>query len=1080
MSAPFKNLSSNFTISEDKKYATLSTPLEKSENDDREYRLIVLPNDLEALLISDSETDKSSAALGVHVGQINDPSNLQGLAHFCEHLLFMGTKNYPKENEYSEYLTKHNGSSNAYTSIDNTNYYFDVGHEHLEGALDMFAEFFICPLFNDDCTDRELNAVDSEYKLNLQEDGWRQFQLEKSLSNPNNPYSQFGIGNLESLKDVPSKAGLNVRTELLKFHDSYYSANLMKLVVLGREPLDKLNQWVVEKFSKVKNKSVPIPVPKDHYPITEKELRSQISMKPVKDNHCLELTFPFPDQEPLYNSQPGRYIAHLIGHEGVGSILSLLKKKGWANKLNAYNSHQYVGFEVFKISIELTEEGLAHYEETVEICFQYIEMLKQVGVQEQVFREVQSIASIDFKFQEKYSPSYYTSRLAVYMQRPYPRELILCGSHLLREYNPELILEGLNCLCWDKCIITLSSKLLKELDKKEKWFGTEYKLEKISDKLLKAIQNPKLHPDLKIHPPNIFIPSNFEVNKLLNVKPCTRPALIKDTPLSRLWYKKDDTFWVPKIVAHFIIRTPTAHSTPLNSVKTRLYINLVTDAFTEYAYDAEITGLAYYLYNHHEGVIVTIQGYTDKSPLLLRKVVEKMKSFQIDPNRFQKIKEELKRSYDNRLLDSPIYQAEYYRSYATTQKSWTHKEKCKLLNNIQYEDVQQFYPTLFDQVQFEGSIQGNMSRKDALDMIKILEDTLKPSEEILKSQLTGNRSVCIPDGKKFFYAMEVLDEKEINSAIEYYIQVGDVMDRELRAKLALVGQISEEPAFDQLRTKEQLGYYVWSTVEEGTGSIALKIGIQSEKDPIYLENRIEEFLIKLQTIIENMPEEEYKKEIASLISKKLEKSKNLGEESYKHWCHIYSGYYEFDKVEIDVSNLRKITKADLLEFYKTYIHPRSPVQKKLSIHLKSKNLALLKRFNLIDIKILHALVTSQGFASITEDELKGAIDILKVQSAGKDAQGIEIEIKKLFLKKVSEMKSDQEVSEEMETMLDKLCKDVVNLIFEEGKTDKDEKKDEHELSPDNEMIDDLFLFKSRMKLSPDANPVLPWSSYYEN
>ncbi|CAG8679319.1 20595_t:CDS:10, partial [Racocetra persica] len=799
-------------------------------------------------------------------------------------------------------------------------------------------------------------------------------------------------------------------------------SNVVLMCFYGVEPLDKLNQWVVEKFSKVKNKAIPIPVPKEHYPITEKELGSQISMKPVKDNHYLELTFPFPDQEPLYNSQ-----------------------------LSAYSSHEYVGFEVFKISIELTEEGLAHYEETVEICFQYIEMLKQTGVQ--------SIASIDFRFQEKYSPSYYTSKLAVQMQRPYPRELILSGSHLIREYNPELILEELNCLCWDKCIITLSSKLLKGLDKKEKWFGTEYRLEKISEKLLKAIQNPKLHPDLKIHPPNIFIPSNFEVDKLIDV-PRTYPVLIKNTTSSRLWYKKDDTFWIPRIVAHFIIRTPIAHSTPLNSVKTRLYIGLVTDAFTEYAYDAEIAGLVYYLYNHDEGIIVTIQGYNDKSPLLLRNIVEKMKSFQIDPNRFQKIKEELKRSYDNRSLDSPSYQAMYYRSYATTQKSWTHKEKSKLLDKIQYEDVQQFYPSLFDQVLFEGFVQGNMSREDALDMIKILEDTLKPSEEILKSQLTGNRSVCIPDGKKFFYTMEVSDEKEINSAIEYYIQVGDVMDKELRAKLALVGQISEELSFDQLRTKEQLGYCVWSTVEEGTGSMALRIVIQSEKDPIYLENRIEEFLIKLQTIIEDMPEEEYKKEIASLISKKLEKPKNLSEE-----------------IGTDVSNIREIAKTDLLEFYKTYIHPRSPVQKKLSIHLKSKNLALLKRFDSIDIKKLHALITSQGFASITEDELKGAIDILKVQSAGKDALKIEMEIKNLFLKKVREMNSDQEVSKEVETTLDKLCEDFMNLISEDGKAEtknKDEKKDEYELSSGNEMIDDLFLFKSRMKLSPDAMPVLPW------
>ncbi|CAG8435673.1 5819_t:CDS:10 [Scutellospora calospora] len=1054
MSISFEKLPPNFIISSDETYATLSIPLEKSENDDREYRLIILPNELEALLISDKETDKSSAAIDVHVGQISDPSNLQGLAHFCEHLLFMGTEKYPKENDYNEYLTKHNGTCNAYTGIDNTNYYFDVGHEHLEGALDRFAQFFICPLFNDDCTDRELKAVDSEYKLNLQEDGWRQFQLEKSLSNPNNPYSQFGIGNLESLKDIPSKTGLNARTELLKFHDKFYSANLIKLVVLGREPLDKLNEWVVEKFSIVKNKSIPIPVPEGHYPITEKELGSQISMKPVKDNHGLEITFPFVDQQPHYNTKPSRYISHLIGHEGVGSILSLLKKKGWANRLNAFSSHQYVGFEVFKISIDLTEEGLAHYEEIVIICFQYIEMLKQGGVKEWIFREVQSIASIDFKFQEKYSPSYYASELAVYMQRPYPRELILSSPHLIREYDPNLINEELNYLCWDKCVITLSSKLLKGFDKKEKWFSTEYKFEKINENLLKAIQNPGLHPDLKIHPSNIFIPSNFEINKLENVTPCTRPNLIKDTTLSRLWYKKDDTFWIPKVEAHFLIRTPIVHSTPLNFVKTRLYIGLVIDAFTEYAYDAEIAGLIYYLYIYNDGIAVSVQGYNDKSPLLIRKIVEKMKSIQFDPNRFQKVKEDLKRKFDNHSLDSPNYQAMYYKSCAIMQQFWTHKEKSKLLEKIQCEDVQKFYPTLFDQVMFEGFIHGNMSRDDSLDMIKILEDILKPSEEILKSQLIGNRSVCIPDGKKFVYSMDVPDEKEINSAIEYYVQIGDKMDRELRAKLALLGQISEEPSYDQLRTKEQLGYLVWCMTEETTGMMAFRIVIQSEKDPIYLENRIEEFLIKLQTIIEDMSEEEYKKQIASLISKKLEKPKNLGEESYKYWYHICSGYYEFNKVEIDVSNLRKITKSELLEFYKTYIHHCSPVHKKLSIHLKSKNLALLKRFNSTDIKKLHALVSSHGFESITEDELKGAIDILKVQCAGKEIREIDVEIKKLLLKKISEMNSDQEESKEMEIILDKLCKDII--------------------------IEDLLLFKSRMKLSPDAMPVLPWNNYYEN
>lgn len=69
-------------------------------------------------------------------GSLSDPANISGLAHFCEHMLFLGTQKYPKENEYSQFLSEHAGSSNAFTSGEHTNYYFDVSHEHLQGALD--------------------------------------------------------------------------------------------------------------------------------------------------------------------------------------------------------------------------------------------------------------------------------------------------------------------------------------------------------------------------------------------------------------------------------------------------------------------------------------------------------------------------------------------------------------------------------------------------------------------------------------------------------------------------------------------------------------------------------------------------------------------------------------------------------------------------------------------------------------------------------------------------------------------------------------------------------------------------------
>lgn len=74
----------------------------KSPEDKREYRGLLLKNGLKILLISDPKTDRSAAAMDVNVGHLQDPWELPGLAHFCEHMLFLGTEKYPIENEYQK------------------------------------------------------------------------------------------------------------------------------------------------------------------------------------------------------------------------------------------------------------------------------------------------------------------------------------------------------------------------------------------------------------------------------------------------------------------------------------------------------------------------------------------------------------------------------------------------------------------------------------------------------------------------------------------------------------------------------------------------------------------------------------------------------------------------------------------------------------------------------------------------------------------------------------------------------------------------------------------------------------------
>ena len=99
-----------------------------SDSDHRHYRYVELPNHLRVLLISAPNADKAAAALDVNVGSRQDPAERQGLAHFLEHMLFLGTDKYPQadENEYykNDYQEKTNLNYERKTFIKIDNYLF--------------------------------------------------------------------------------------------------------------------------------------------------------------------------------------------------------------------------------------------------------------------------------------------------------------------------------------------------------------------------------------------------------------------------------------------------------------------------------------------------------------------------------------------------------------------------------------------------------------------------------------------------------------------------------------------------------------------------------------------------------------------------------------------------------------------------------------------------------------------------------------------------------------------------------------------------------------------------------------------
>jgi nardilysin len=95
----------------------------------------------------ESESKPAVVALSVRVGHWSDPAAIPGLAHFLEHMLFMGNQQFPSENEWEEYLSGHGGASNAFTDSEYTCYYFEINPAFLHPALQRFAQFFVSPLF---------------------------------------------------------------------------------------------------------------------------------------------------------------------------------------------------------------------------------------------------------------------------------------------------------------------------------------------------------------------------------------------------------------------------------------------------------------------------------------------------------------------------------------------------------------------------------------------------------------------------------------------------------------------------------------------------------------------------------------------------------------------------------------------------------------------------------------------------------------------------------------------------------------------------------------------------------------------
>ncbi len=817
----------------------LDVTAEAVKGDKRESKTFSLGNGLDILLISDPDVHRSAAGLAVGVGHLNDPVEKEGLAHYLEHMLFLGTKKYPEVGSFKKFLDEHSGGSNAYTAGAITNYFFQVSHEGFNIALDRFSDFFKAPLFDKTYSEREVKAVNNEHQKNKLNDGWRGNFVSQQISEPGHPLTKFGTGNKDTL------SGDN-RPALLDFYKKYYSASNMKLALISNIPMQNLIGIAKKYFSDIPTRKVNIPsMPK----VFRKPLKNQfrlLGVKTIKDIRSLEIDFPTIRLKDYQDSKPAGIIGSLIGHEGKGSLLSKLKEEGLVLSLSAGGGSSHPDINSFGISVSLTPKGLQNYERILHLIFNYIRMIREHGVEEYTFKENQTMAQINFDWKNPNEGMGFVAGKAALLH-DYSLENVETRPFLITKYDPDAYKALLDTLTLENALVVLSHKNALT-DKTAPYYDAEYSIELVGGETFDKLKNNSKISGIFYQAKNSFIPHNL---KLVD----DQPHLVRQDDMAKVWFMYDDKFKQPKVALMFRIETPKVYGNPKNLELAKLYQLAVREGLNELVYPIQEAGLSYSLSTNKKGVVLTLGGYSERIGDLIKLVTKNLTNINIDEQKFNNVKEAMVRGLKNKQFNQAYQRGGYYNWLMMLDNQYTDEEKLEALSPLTLDDVKTFAIKLYEKVYVTGVIHGNWTDEQAKESVSILLNSLNGQSLPMNERYEQVVEVLNP-GERIQFSREVEDN---NNSLSYTIQVGE-KDLALMAKAFILASIVENDFYTEMRTNQQLGYIVWSFQQRTEKRMFFRFLIQSSTHgPFEMSKRVKVWLKTTEKIFANLSDEGFEK-----------------------------------------------------------------------------------------------------------------------------------------------------------------------------------------------------------------------------
>ncbi|CAH8384444.1 unnamed protein product [Eruca vesicaria subsp. sativa] len=895
------------------------------------YRAIELENGLSALLIQEKldEGESSSyaaASMTVRVGSFHDPPDIQGLSHFLEHMLFMGSEKYNGQNDFHNFLSEHGGSSNAHTSMEHTTFYFKVQAEFLEGALD---SFFV---------NLSLKQINFNYARKM---------IVSVLKNsgPIHPRKDtFLTDSLVVTKNL-NKEDLCERAREL--YNECYTGGAMKLCVIGPDSLGVLKKWVKSFLGGVKKgepKAIPSFNPKD----TIWDTSTSYGMKAAGDGHILELSWLLPPlSKNSYLERPEQYLFQLLAQQGKGSLSNFFKDQGWTNSLQVKESFEgwyctSVG-RMFIISMDLTLSGLEKRYQLISYVYEYFKLIQDKQPQKWVMEEYWKIKKMDYDSLEMdLDQQEFVTLLSGNMLR-YPMTHVIVADYS-SNWNSKAILDLLKYFTPERMRIDFASKSVNGKDLKiEPWCNSFYMEEKIPPEYKEAWSNTsQVHASLFFPCENKFIPNAFNVRVHDDVD--LHPVFILRMPKMWLWHQCEEA---PSTYAHLRIYLRDGYSSVENHVMADLFTELLKDELNEILDQSDEAKLYSSISLRGDQLFLEVSGYREKLNLLLLEIWTSLMGFSPTAKRFQIIKEKTTNDLRNMSLldrsDSMMLQI-------LCKKFYGIYKKLQVLKEISFPDLLLFISRMRSQIFIEGLCYGDVLYTEALEISEIFQ--IPQQVEPLPNKLRHKMRILPLPAKLIKRNVKVSDS---NNLLKIYFQIGPEQGKSMRKKamVDLFDGIISEMLFNQLRHEEQLGYIVDCSPHliSGVNGFSISV-ISANHDPIYLLKRVCYFVNTIQKRLENVPDKTFEAYKSGVILK-------LEDGVDAQWKDIVSKRYTFDSYSKETAEIQNIQKKDLIKWYRKYFRVSSPRCRRLALCLWGCNTAGMKRNSLRDLKIPKLLLASR-------------------------------------------------------------------------------------------------------------------------